>query len=128
MITNKQLGITEEDVMLEQDIETLADWRADLDTQIASILAHNSVNSWRELPPKAKSAYTYVVALQKIVKKRIGDISEVMKIETGYRSERQKRKDRHLAGVFMEVAKKELPKDDYARLLTLAQEKLQSQE
>ena len=118
MIYNKELNITEEDVVKETDIEVLLRWRTSIESQITSMLA--GVDSWTMLPDKKKTAYKYMFTFNKMIRRQIG----VVRRENGWVSERSKRKDRSLSMVFMQVAKKELRKEDYARLLAIAQSEI----
>lgn len=92
---------------------------------ITSILNKHNAESWHTLPPRAKSAYRYNYSLMRMTRTRIACLLEAQRVRTGYKSERAKKRERTLAAKFMEVAKQELEKSEYKRLLTIAQQELE---
>lgn len=125
MIENKELGITEEDVLKETDIQILNSWRNSLQSQMTSILNRFDVTHHNELPVSAKRAYRYIKTLDRIIASRYGVLVTEMKVSNGYVSERAKRRNRTLIAKFMEVAKRELDKSEYKRILEIAQKELE---
>ena len=124
MIVNKELNISGNDILLQNDLSILREWKQHLDSVLTSILNHHNADNWYLLPPKTKSAYRYQYSLNLMVRKRIGVIVTDAKIANGYVSERSKKRDRTLSNKFMEVAKRELNKTEYNRLLNIAKKEL----
>ena len=122
MVYNKELNITEIDVENQNNIDTLNEWMKSLESQIASILIGS--DGWTTLPQNKKIAYQCMVTLRKTVKRKIGECWLKIKEENGWKSEKNKRKDRTLSMVFMKIAKKELSKEEYFRLLSIAQNEI----
>lgn len=121
---NVDLDITHEDVDAQTDVDVLNKWNTSLAEIEASILNLHSVNSWKELPVKAKNKVRRVYLFRKYIRGRIASLLNEERKINGYQSERSRRKDRTLIAKFMEVAKRELPKAEYKRLLAIAQEEL----
>lgn len=121
---NADLDITQEDVDAQTDVDVLNKWNASLAEIEASILNLHSVHSWKELPVKAKNKVRRVYLFRKYIRGRIASLLNEERKANGYQSERSRRKDRTLVAKFMEVAKRELPKDEYRRLLSIAQEEI----
>lgn len=122
MIFDKELNLSEEDISNSTNIEQLSNWKNSLSSKLTSILNRYEVNGWQELPIKAKTAYRYSFSLYKSCGRRLAFLYEQSKSASGYVSEKDKRKNRALCNKFMEVAKRELPKDLYERILQIAQQ------
>lgn len=114
MLYNKELGITEEDVQREENLDVLTEWRISLGSQISSICASKADK--RDLSDNAKKLLKYKRAMMKIVNIKI----KAVKIKNGWISERNKKKERTLSMLFMKHAKKHLPSSEYNKILALA--------
>ena len=125
MIFNKELGITEEDVLNQEDIKILNTWRVSIESQMVSLLA--GTDDYRNLPHRKKIKYQYLFSLRRMVKHRISECLFEIKKDSGWISERSKRKDRTLSMEFMRIAKRELSKEEYSRLLELAKSKIEEE-
>ena len=121
---NPDLGITHEDVDAQTDLDVLNKWNSSLWEIEASILNRYSANSWKELPIKAKKKIRHVYLFRKYIAARIASLVNEDRKAHGYQSERSRRRDRTLFAKFVEVAKRELPKEVYKRLLAIAQTEL----
>lgn len=121
---NSDLNISHEDVDVQTDVNVLNNWNLSLSEIEASILNRYSVNSWKELPVKAKNKVRRIYLFRRYVRSRIASLLNEERKENGYQSERSRRKDRTLVAKFMEVAKRELPKDVYNHILSIAQDRL----
>ena len=129
MITSKPLNLSEEDILKETNLETLFNWKSEINSYKNSILIKFNVDSWKDLPPKVAMNYRFHDTLERIVRSRIGYYKEIAKQNSGeYRSERSRRKDRTLQAKFMEVAKRILNKEDYKQILNIAQSELGMEE
>ena len=124
MIINKDINLSEDDIVKETNLEKLLDWKIKLQGIISSILTKSNVENWHLLPPRAKSAYRYNYTLFRMVRTRYASLLETKRQETGYRSERARKRDRTLYAKFMEVAKREMDKSEYKRILSIAQQEL----
>ena len=120
----KREDYMDKQIETEDDIDKLNSWRNTLRLVIDGIYRNNSTDDWHKLPPIARKKYQLTVSFDKIIAHRIGQIFAIRKTTPGYQSERSRRKDRTLVAKFMEVAKRELPKDVYKRLLEIAQEEI----
>lgn len=118
------LDITHDDVDTETNIDVLNKWALSLWETESAILNLHLANSWKELPAKAKSKYRRIFIFRKYIRSRIALLINDERKAAGYQSERSRRKDRTLVAKFMEVAKRELPKEEYKRLLSIAQTEL----
>ena len=121
---NPELDITCEDVDAQTDIQVLNQWAYDLYQIEMSIFARNSVESWKDLTGKAKRKYLHVYAFRKYIRSRIHRLLLDERIESGWQSERSRKRDRTLIAKFVEVAKRELPKEVYQSIMTIAQEEI----
>lgn len=115
MIYNKALGITDEDVSQENNLETLYIWKRSIDIQITELL--KSVDNWQRLSQNGKTLYKCLFSFKKIIACRIREL----KMLSGYRSERSLRKDRTLSMIFMQKAKNILDKETYKKILSASQ-------
>lgn len=114
MIFNKILNITDEDVVIQDDIEVLNQWRNSLEAQLTTILA--GVDTWQSLPYNRKIAYQYLFILHKIVKNRLNECYLKKRAE-GALIRQDKINERSFAMEFMITAKRELRREDYSRIL-----------
>lgn len=114
MIYNKKLGITDEMISEERDLETLSLWRRSIEVQMTELL--KSVDSKDTLSKQGKVLYKCLISFRKILNTRIGEIKTGM----GYRSERSLRKDRTLSMLFQQKAKEILDKNTYEEILDAA--------
>lgn len=124
MIYNKELNISEDDISVEDDLQTLAYWRDALNAQLTSILNRFGVDNSQELPLAAKRAYRYIHTLERMAYKRYGALKMDIAVANGYIHESARRKERNLASKFMEISKRELSTEDYSRILELAKNEL----
>ena len=115
MIYNKTLGITDEDVSQENNLETLNIWKRSVDVQITELL--KGVDNWQRLSQNGKTLYKCLFTFKKIIACRIGEL----KMLSGYRSERSLKKDRTLSMIFMQKAKDILDKETYKKILSASQ-------
>lgn len=121
---NKDLDITIEQIQAEDNVDQLHSWRNSLQLIMDEVLRKNLTDDWHTLPPRAKAKYQRTEYFDKVIARRIGCVFGKLKAQAGYQSERSRRKDRTLVAKFMEVAKRELPKEEYKRLLALAQDEI----
>ena len=121
---NSDLNISHDDVDAQEDIDVLNKWNLSLAELEASILNLHKVDSWKELPAKAKTKVRRVFLFRKYIRSRIASLLNEEKKANGYQSERSRRKDRTLIAKFMEVAKRELANEEYKRILAIAQNEL----
>ena len=126
MIFNKELGISEDDISVEDDLQTLAYWRDALNAQLTSILNRFDVDCSHQLPTSAKRAYRYIHTLERMAHKRYGTLRNDIAVANGYVYPSEMRKARHLASKFMEVSKRELPDYEYLRILQISKEELKA--
>ena len=115
MIYNKALGITDEDVSRENNLETLNIWKRSVDVQITELL--KGVDNWQRLSQNGKMLYKCLFSFKKIIACRIGEL----RMSSGYRSERSLKKDRTLSMIFMQKAKDILDKETYKKILSASQ-------
>lgn len=125
MVFNKELGITEEDVLKEMDILKLAEWQSSISSQRADI--RNSVCSMKELSNKARKALDYMLVLEHMIKARIRAVKEIKRQENGYISPKERRKQRYLHDRFVAIAKKELETDIYNRIMEQAKQQIKEE-
>lgn len=126
MIYNKELGISEDDISVEDDLQTLAYWRDALNAQLTSILNRFGADNSHQLPPSAKNAYRFVFTLERMARKRYGALRTDIAVANGYVHPSEMRKARHLASKFMEVAKRELSNEEYLRILQISKDEIKS--
>ena len=107
MIYNKALGITNEDVSQENNLETLNIWKRSIDVQITELL--KGVDNWQMLSQNGKILYKCLFLFKKL------------RMSSGYRSERSLKKDRTLSMIFMQKAKDILDKETYKKILSVSQ-------
>lgn len=121
---NKDLDITIEQIQAEENVDQLHSWRNSLQLIMDEVLRKNSTDNWHTLPQRAKAKYQRTKYFDKVIARRIGCVFGKLKSQAGYQSERSRKKDRTLIAKFVEVAKRELPKDEYKRLLAIAQDEI----
>lgn len=124
LIYNRELGITEEDVYNETNMQTLINWRHSIEDQITNIYMVSDSNDWQLLPHHKRVAVQFQRSLLKKVNHRINDIRFEQKLISGFTTEKSKRKDRTIAMYFMQTVQHELEQEEFERIKKIAKEKL----
>ena len=120
MIYNKKLGISDEMINNEEDMDVVMGWRREIEAEIVEFNLRTA--NYPELSRNQKKARAILYSLRLLCKSRMSLYDLQLKEEGKWKSPREVKSDRYLASVFMEVAKKQLPKPEYRRLLEAAQE------
>lgn len=122
-ISNPFLNLSFDLIDSECDIAKLSEWAIRIEQFLIALLDDNGADDWKELPGNKISIYKWHYNL----KRYIGYKKAKIKNENGYISKREIRRHRTLTMKFMEVAKKELPKELYDKILDISKEKLEKE-
>lgn len=112
---NKKMNLTAEMIINENDIAVIRNWKLELEKEISEFETRTS--QYEKLSNGQKMAYRSMKGLWRLCRSRIGEYTLQLKEQGVWQSERYRKTQRHLASVFMEIAKKELPKDVYTNIL-----------
>ena len=121
---NKDLNLTENNIINENRIHVLREMRMKIEQHLAETKLNFS--KYERLTSKQKQYLSSLIGLRKIVKTKIKDHTEELKEKGIWVSGREIKKQMHLASIFMEEAKKMLPKDLYNELLNISQNRLEN--
>jgi len=122
---NKFLGITDEDVIIERDLSVLNEWYETLQAAIQSELVRYDVRDAVDLPDFCRKKVRYWTVFLKMIRKRASHIKQELALEHGLiLSQKERRAQRGLKYAFYSVCSKELPQEEFERLLALARERL----
>lgn len=122
MIYSEKLNISDEMVNNESDINVIIDWKKEIEKELADF--HIRTSRYSHLSNKQKIAKSALISLRNLCKNKIGEYNLRLKEEGKWRSHRDQKQERHLASIFMEIAKIELNKDEYNRILNLAKDRM----
>ena len=122
MIYSEKLNLTDEIINNETDINAVINWKKEIEKELAYF--HLRTSHYQCLSYKQKAAKSALLSLRNLCKSRIGEYKLKLKKDGKWKSKQDFKSERHLASVFMELAKSELNKDEYNRILNLAKEKI----
>lgn len=126
MIYSEKLNLSDEIIKNETDINSVINWKKEIEKELADF--HLRTSRYQCLSNKQKAAKSALLSLRNLCKSKIGEYNLKLKEEGKWKSKQDFKSERHLASVFMELAKLELNKDEYNRILNLAKEKIIKQE
>lgn len=122
MIEIRGIEITEEMILNETDIQVVINWKNELLGKLSEFKIKTA--PYKRLNAGQKKVETSIWALIKLCKAKIGDYNLKLKEEGKWKYNREIKTQRHLASVFMEIAKNRLDKQTYKDILELAQKKI----
>ena len=122
MIYSEKLNLSDEIINNETDINAVINWKKEIEKELADF--HLRTSHYQRLSNKQKAAKSALLSLRNLCKSRIGEYNLKLKEDGKWKSKQDFKSERHLASVFMELAKSELNKDEYNRILNLAKEKI----
>ena len=103
MIYNKKLGISDEMINNEEDMDVVMGWRREIEAEIVEFNLRTA--NYPELSRNQKKARAILYSLRLLCKSRMSLYDLQLKEEGKWKSPREVKSDRYLASVFMEVAK-----------------------
>ncbi len=122
MIEIRGIDITEEMILNETDIQVIIKWKNELLGKLSEFKVKTA--PYKKLNVGQKKVEASIWALIKLCKAKIGDYNLKLKEEGKWKYNREIKTQRHLASVFMEIAKNRLDKQVYKDILELAQSKI----
>lgn len=122
MMYNKKMNLTAEMILAEKDIAVIRNWKIELEKEINEFETRTS--QYEKLSKGQLMSYRSMKGMWRLCRSRIGEYTLQLKEQGVWQSERSRKSQRHLASVFMEMAKRELPKDVYISILEKAQVKI----
>ena len=102
MIYNKKLGISDEMINNEEDMDVVMGWRREIEAEIVEFNLRTA--NYPELSRNQKKARAILYSLRLLCKSRMSLYDLQLKEEGKWKSPREVKSDRYLASVFMEVA------------------------
>lgn len=118
----KKLGISEEDVVNEPDIEKVKEWKRTIDADLADFKARTS--GYSVMTPGQRHMKAVLEAFSTLCYKRIGDHNIELKEQGLWKTHKARKQERVFSVAFQQVAKEHLDKETYDRLVALTNEKI----
>lgn len=118
----KKLGINEEDVVKENDIEKVKQWKQIIDADLADFKART--NGYTSMTPGQRHMKALLTAFLQLCYKRIGAYNIELREKGLWNTSKQLKQERVFAVAFQAVAKDTLPNETYQELVRLANERI----
>lgn len=122
MIYNEKLCLSDEMINNETDINEIINWKMEIEKELSEF--NLRISSCDKLSLRQKTARSALMSLRSLCKTKIYNYNLKLKEEGKWNSHKDQKTKRHLASIFMEIAKKELNINDYNRILELSKSKL----
>lgn len=122
MIYNKNLDLSDCDIANEDDINTLNKWKIEIERELADF--NTNTADYEKLSYRQIRVKSGLIELRKLCRSKIATYVIKLKEEGKWKSRRDVSTARHLASVFMKIAKDRLTNDLYKEILADAQMKI----
>lgn len=119
---NKRLNLTEEMILNEKDINVIRQWKSDIEKEMNDFQMRTC--KYEKLNYRQKMVQQSLTGLWKMCRSRISEHIQNLKEQGVWKSERDRRTERHLGSVFMRIAKEELDEDVFENILNKAKTKI----